>query len=224
MPIKLLVFFFIMIGLVYGDHQLVVVITEDMNSTTGILKRYEKQGNTYTKFGTPISVMLGRGGLGWGDRTNELKMEGDGKSPAGIFPIRMTFGYGPEPIGAMSHYHADEKLICIDDVNDSRYNQIIQLVGEHPKSFEWMRREDGVYRYGAVIGYNEQGSAGRGSCIFFHLNHPDKRPTSGCTAMEETDLKELLKWLNPQKNPKLLQIPRSECSNYQKEFVGIECE
>ncbi len=87
-----------------------------------------------------------------------------------------------------------------------------------------MRRNDRVYRNGAVIGYNRERVSGRGSCIFFHLNHADKRPTSGCTAMEEQPLLELIRWLDPTKKPTLVQIPKSECVRYQKEFVGIVCE
>ena len=87
-----------------------------------------------------------------------------------------------------------------------------------------MRRSDDLYRYGAIIEYNRLAEKGRGSCIFFHLNRPDYRPTSGCTAMDEKPLLEILGWLDFTKSPKLLQIPQSECLNYQKEFVGIECQ
>lgn len=222
MPIKFLLFFFIMIPSLFGLDQLVVVIAPEINATTGILKRYEKHDGAYVRVGSASSVILGRNGLGW--TSDDGKREGDGKSPAGIFPIRAAFGYEPHAIGAMPYLHADEKLICIDDVNDDRYNQITSMDEPKPQSFEWMRREDGVYRYGAVIGYNEERVKGRGSCIFFHLNHSDKRPTSGCTSMEEGDLVVLLKWLDPQKHSRLLQIPEHECGEYQSKFRGIECE
>ncbi len=222
MPIKFLLFFFIMIRSLFGFDQLVVVIVPQMSATAGVLKRYEKHDDRYIRVGSASSVILGRNGLGW--TSDDGKREGDGKSPAGVFPIRSTFGYEPHAIGAMPYWYADEKLICIDDVNDSRYNQIISLGEVKPESFEWMRRADGVYRYGAVIGYNEERVKGRGSCIFFHLQHPDGRPTSGCTSLEEGDLVALLKWLDPAKEPVLLQIPERECQNYTKQFMGIECE
>lgn len=224
MPIKFLLFFFIMIPSLVGFDQLVVVVAPQMNATTGILKRYEKDAGRYIRIGSAYSVVLGRNGLAWAQGEEDLKKDGDGKSPAGVFPIRFTFGYEPLGIGAMPHLYADKKLICIDDVNDSRYNQIASLDEARPESFEWMRRDDGVYRYGAVIGYNEERVRGKGSCIFFHLNHPDKRPTSGCTAMDETPLLELLRWLDSQQKPHVLQIPYDECPKYQKRFEGIECE
>jgi L,D-peptidoglycan transpeptidase YkuD (ErfK/YbiS/YcfS/YnhG family) len=114
----------------------------------------------------------------------------------------------------------------VDDINDSRYNRMLRIFDKSvlPSSYEVMRRADGVYRYGAVIGYNDMAQSGRGSCIFIHLNHADKHPTSGCTAMDEAPLVELLKWLDPQKNPQIMQVLKSECGKYKEEFEGIECE
>jgi len=208
---------------VWAMEQLVVVISPEMNSTTASLQRYEKQG-VWHKVGESISVTLGRSGLGWAAGNETLKMEGDGRSPAGVFPITSTFGYDEKPLSTMPYHHAHEQLICVDDANDTRYNKIALLDPQNPpKSYEVMRRIDGVYRYGAVIDYNSKGVSGRGSCIFFHLNKTNSTPTSGCTAMDEKPLLEMLRWLDPEKKPRLLQIPASECMKYQKEFVRIEC-
>lgn len=212
-----------LISAVFPTEQLVVVVADDMNATTAHLQRYEKRGE-WEKTGSPLTVTLGRNGLGYSSGKEPLKKEGDGRSPSGVFAIKAAFGYEGDPIGEMPYLHADEKLICVDDPGDERYNRIVTAGEPMPKSFEWMRREDGVYRYGAVIDYNPQQEKGRGSCIFIHLNHFDRRPTSGCTAMDEGALVELLGWLDPDKKPRILQIPKSECSTYQKEFEGIECD
>jgi D-alanyl-D-alanine dipeptidase len=210
---------------VYGSQQLIVVLATDMNSTTGVMSRYEKGTGTYKAVGAVTPVVLGRNGLGWESGTEPLKREGDGKSPAGVFDITSTFGEDSIPNSRMPYWFVDDKLICIDDVNDTRYNTMSRLDATNPpKSFELMRRDDDVYRNGAVIDYNRAGVIGRGSCIFLHLNHANKRPTAGCTAMEEQPLLELIRWFDPQKHPKLLQIPKSACEQYQKEFVGIKCE
>lgn len=208
---------------VFASQQLMVVLSEDINATSALMQRYEKY-ERWVKIGDKIPVVLGRSGLGYVSGKEPLKNEGDGRSPAGAFPLSSIFGYDEHSGFEMPYHHVDEKLICIDDVNDTRYNRILPLDGEQPRSFEWMRRSDGVYRYGAVIGYNMTGEKGRGSCIFVHLNHSDRRPTSGCTAMDEAPLLEVLKWLEHQKQPRILQIPKSDCLEYQKEFAGIECE
>ncbi|MDD2368917.1 MAG: L,D-transpeptidase family protein [Sulfuricurvum sp.] len=208
----------------HASEQLLVVISPELNSTAASMQRYEKH-TLWEKIGEKIPVTLGRSGLGYASDKIPLKNEGDGRSPAGVFSISSTFGYDVRPNGLMPYYHADEKLICIDDVEDPRYNTFAFLDPDNPpKSFEMMRRNDEVYRNGAVIGYNTAGDKGRGSCIFIHLNHSDHRPTSGCTAMEEESLKELLKWLDPNKKPQILQIPMRDCADYQKEFEGIKCE
>ena len=217
-------FIFIMIVPVWGSQQLVVVTSPELNSTRGMLQRYEKE-ESWRKVGEVVPVTLGRSGLGYSNLRQPQKNEGDGRSPAGVFEIGATFGYSPETNSTMPYFHADETLICVDDVTDRFYNKMTRYNPKYPpKSFENMHREDDLYRHGAVIEYNRIGEKGRGSCIFFHLNRSDYTSTSGCTAMDEKPLIEMLRWLEPTQNPKLLQIPMSECKEYQKEFEGIECK
>lgn len=208
-----------------ASQQLIVVLSPEINATGALLQRYEKE-KTWLKTGDKIPVTLGRSGLGYVAFKKPLKNEGDGRSPAGIFPITSTFGYDHNTTFKLPYWHADENLYCVDDVNDSRYNKILRIYDKNalPASYEVMRRLDGVYRYGAVIGYNTSAQSGRGSCLFIHLNHADKHPTSGCTAMDEAPLIELLKWLDPMKKPQILQVVKSECSRFRDEFPGIECE
>ena len=208
-----------------ASEQLVVVLSPELNATAASMQRYEKELK-WVKIGDKIPVILGRSGLGYVAFKEPLKNEGDGRSPSGLFPITSTFGYDQNAIFKLPYWYADENLYCIDDINDSRYNKILRIYEKSslPSSYEVMHRKDEVYRYGAVIGYNPSAHSGRGSCIFIHLNHSDKRPTSGCTAMDEAPLIELLKWLDPAKKPQILQIVKSECGKYKEEFAGIECE
>ncbi len=222
---RLFTFFMILPPILFGSQQLVVVISSDMNTTAGIMTRYESDASGYKAVSKSVLVTLGRNGLGWDHGHEPLKREGDGRSPAGVFDITATFGEDPKANSTLPYWYADDTLICIDDVNDTKYNTMGYLdPANPPKSFELMRRNDAVYRNGAVIDYNPKRVSGHGSCIFFHLNHPNNRPTAGCTAMEEQPLLELIRWFDPNKKPKLLQIPVSECDQYQKEFVGIKCE
>lgn len=217
-------FNFILITPMWGSQQLIVVMSPELNSTRGSLQRYEKE-DVWRQVGESVAVTLGRSGLGYSTLRQPQKNEGDGRSPAGVFEIGSTFGYARETNSTMPYFYADKTLVCVDDANDRFYNKMtLYNPKAPPKSFENMHREDDLYRHGAVIEYNRIGEKGRGSCIFFHLNRPDYAPTSGCTAMDEKPLVEMLRWLDPAKNPKLLQIPKSECVNYQKEFAGIECQ
>ncbi|MFZ2889243.1 L,D-transpeptidase family protein [Sulfuricurvum sp.] len=208
-----------------ASEQLVVVLSPELNATQALMQRYEKH-HQWIKIGDKVPVMLGRSGLGYVAFKQPLKNEGDGRSPAGVFPITSTFGYNQNTTFKLPHWHTDENLYCIDDINDTRYNKMLRIYDKNslPASYEVMRRNDGVYRYGAVIGYNPSAQSGRGSCIFIHLNHADKHPTSGCTAMDEVPLFELLKWLDPVKKPQIVQVLKSECGKYREEFPGIVCE
>lgn len=224
--IKIFSLFFILslLSSLEAFEQLAVVLSPELNSTKATMQRYEKKEN-WEKVGEKIAVNLGRSGLGYAGDQEPRKNEGDGRSPLGLFSIDTSFGYSQIPNSKLPYYYADESLICVDDVGDIRYNKMALLNSINlPKSFEMMHRKDEVYTHGAVINYNPKGEKGRGSCIFLHLNNQAKKPTSGCTAMDEAPLLELLKWFELGKKPHLLQIPLSECGKYQKEFVGIECE
>lgn len=221
-PIFLTAFF---LSSLSAAEQLVVVLSPELNATAASMQRYEKH-DKWVKIGDTIPVVLGRSGLGYVAFKEPLKNEGDGRSPSGVFPITATFGYEQNTTFKLPYWYADENLYCVDDINDSRYNTILRIYDKNalPASYEVMRRNDDVYHYGAVIGYNPSAQSGRGSCIFIHLNRNDKRPTSGCTAMDEAPLLELLKWLDPAKKPQILQIIKSECGKYRDEFPGIGCE
>jgi L,D-peptidoglycan transpeptidase YkuD (ErfK/YbiS/YcfS/YnhG family) len=215
-------------GLIYSSvlhQQLIVVLSPELNATSALMQRYEKQ-EQWVKIGDKTPVTLGRSGLGYVAFKEPLKNEGDGRSPLGLFPITATFGYDQNTTFKLPYWYADENLYCVDDVNDSRYNKMLRIYDKSslPSSYEVMHRSDGVYRYGAVIGYNDMAQSGRGSCIFIHLNKSNNAPTSGCTAMDEVPLLELLNWLDPAKQPHILQIVKSECGKYKEEFSGIECE
>lgn len=207
----------------YGFEQLLVVISDDINSTTATMQRYIKN-EKWQKVGSSINITLGRSGLGYENFKEPLKNEGDGRSPIGIYPITATFSYDENITFNMPHWQLDENIYCVDDSDDARYNKIVKITKDLPRSYEIMRRDDGVYEIGAVIGYNEQAAKKRGSCIFLHLNHNDNRPTSGCSALDKVDLMRVLKWLDYAKKPHILQIPSTECKKYQKDFIGIECE
>jgi L,D-peptidoglycan transpeptidase YkuD (ErfK/YbiS/YcfS/YnhG family) len=166
----------------------------------------------------PISVSLGRSGLAWGEGEHAMalpsgfpiKHEGDGCSPAGVFRIPFAFGYAAASEAGtvkIPYVPVTETLSGVDDVNSKFYNQVVDAatVTKDWESNETMLRPDGLYRWGAFIAHNPRSESGRGSCIFFHLWSGPGRPTAGCTAMEETDIVALLSWLDPVKEPRLVQ-------------------
>jgi len=215
-----------------ASEQLILIISNDFNVSHAILTRYEKADKQYQQVGKSIQVNIGRNGLGWGigetgfipKSSEPVKKEGDGKAPAGIFKISKAFGYTKTLETKMPYVQADSELICVDDVNSSYYNQLLSLQNAaQPKSFEWMRRKDDLYKMGLVVEHNSAARKGAGSCIFFHIRKSEDAPTAGCSAMKEDDLFTIIKWLDPKKDPRVVQIPKRYCTQAQTLFPGISC-
>ncbi len=198
--------------------QLLIVSSKDFISSQASLQAYERSHNGWKKLlGEPIIVNLGRNGLAWGmgliefthAKDEPIKVEGDGKSPAGLFRLDLSFGYEQNNFD-FPYLQVDKTTLCIDDSNSLYYNQIIQ---EHDqtqfKSFEFMKRKDVLYKLGIVIRHNEQNMKKRGSCIFIHIQKANNSPTAGCTSFEEEELLKIMRWLKKQKHPLLLQLPEA---------------
>ncbi len=82
-----------------------------------------------------------------------------------------------------------------DDILDRNYNRSVK----HPyaASAEHLWREDHLYDVVVVLGYNDRPRVkGRGSAIFMHVAHPEKKPTAGCVALSQRDLELVLRHLN----------------------------
>ncbi|HWR13662.1 MAG TPA: L,D-transpeptidase family protein [Terriglobales bacterium] len=197
--------------------QALVVTTPGWNNVSGTLIRYEKVGDQWRQVGENVPIVVGKSGLGWdalielpASISDPIKKEGDGRSPAGIFPIVEAFGFDPTtPETKLPYRQLTESIECVDDPNSRSYNQIVdvkQMSHTDWDSSEKMRTID-VYKLGATVDYNHLKVAGAGSCIFLHIWKGSDRGTAGCTAMEERNLQEVVRWLDASKSPVLIQFP-----------------
>lgn len=206
------------------SRQLVLGTFDAWDATTVTLSRWQRgaePGAAWTQVGEPWQAVLGVHGAAWGrglhgggapaGEAGPVKREGDGRSPAGVFPLGDAFGYAPAPPrGARLPYHAltpDWK--CIDDPRSSHYNQLLDTAGLTPdwSSFEKMRRDDDLYRWGVFVDHNHQAAAGAGSCIFLHVWRAAGRGTAGCTAMPRPRIESLIAWLDPAAHPVYALVP-----------------
>ena len=131
------------------------------------------------------------------------KREGDGKSPSGIFPLGIAFGYDPSVETKMPYRQATADDFWVDDVNSEDYNKWVK--GEpNAASWEKMKRDDDRYKYGIVIEYNMHPIVkGKGSAIFLHeWNEGDS--TLGCVSISEEMILKILGWLDPAKRPLII--------------------
>lgn len=215
-----------------GSTQMIVVTTADWNAVEGRLWRYERT-TTHEKWrrvGEPISIVVGRNGLGWGigiiasddakvrTAADPVKREGDGKSPAGVFALGTAFGYASEPLRGLKipYLNLTSSIECVDDPGSKHYNRIVDRSKVAPdwNSSEHMRNAGESYRWGLVVDHNgtvtgdtKLPEPGGGSCVFFHIWHSHDQGTAGCTAMPQRELETLLTWVDPPRKPELVQLP-----------------
>jgi len=207
------------------SRQCLLVVTPSWQSTNGVLAIFERaqDGAIWLQRGGNIPVVVGKNGLAWGRGIAGLqtfrgpvKREGDERAPAGIFRLSSAFGYGP--VNEVRHIKLPyvaltEQSEAIDDPTSRYYNQLVErsrISAPDWHSSEKMRLPGNPYRWGIVIDHNTPPVKGAGSCIFLHVWRGPARPTSGCTAMAEQNLKALLAWLDPQANPVIVQLPFQE--------------
>ena len=196
------------------SSQIILVISKDYNSSTGVLQRVERNNNSWSKVDSSIKVFLGRNGIAPADglcKVNHtdktIKNEGDGKSPSGVFSIGRLFGNKKELNTKMPYFQVSKNIHCVDDVTSKLYNKIVTKQDGYT-SYETMLRDDGLYNLGAVVQYNSNPTIKtRGSCIFLHISAD--RATAGCTSMKEPKLREVLKWLDEEKKPLFIQLPEA---------------
>lgn len=210
-----------------ASRQLVVVTAADWNSTTGTLQRYERGSamEQWQAVGQSFPIVLGASGLAWGrgvhgeaPSAEHRKREGDGRSPAGVFTLSAVFGYASVPPagsapGALPYVQATTTTECVDDPGSVHYNSLLDRAATKVdwNSAEHMRRDDELYRVGIFVDHNTgPAQPGAGSCIFIHIWEGPASTTVGCTAGDAARIAELAAWLERGRNPRLVQLPRTE--------------
>lgn len=140
------------------------------------------------------SGCVGRSGL------TSNKKEGDMKTPKGVFGLSFAFG-SDKPETAMPFREITGDSYWVDDPESEYYNtwqegykgwNSAEKLSDHPES----------YRYAVAVAYNTARTPGRGSAIFLHCK--TRAYTSGCIAVPQATMIELLKKLDPAKNPVIL--------------------
>jgi D-alanyl-D-alanine dipeptidase len=210
--------------LIDRSQQLVVVTTPGWTSTTGSMQRFERADATseWRAIDQRTPVVVGRTGIAWGvgfdgvSTDGPHKREGDGKAPAGMFPLDTAFGFAPPESMRnvrLPYLQLRPTTDCVDDTASSHYNTVVDkgsafLVDWN--SAEHMRQV-AQYELGVIVGYNANPPVkSRGSCIFLHIWAGPQSHTAGCTAFDESKLREMMMWLDPEKRPLLVQLTDSD--------------
>lgn len=164
---------------------------------------------------------------------NTFRQEGDKRAPAGIFDIGYAFGIAPkeEAIKELDlkipYTYLSDTMRCVGEGDSEYYNMVIDTDKvkkdwKDDNNNERMRyegiRDEMAYKWGFFINHNVDSnpdpdmkrSNNAGSCIFMHMWKNKDTGTSGCTAVEEQSIKTVLRWLDKEKKPVIVQLPESE--------------
>lgn len=191
---------------VKDSRQVVLITSKAFEATSARVYTFENQHGQWNSVFEPFDAVIGKNGF-----THD-KAEGDKKSPIGAYELRRCFGRGENPGTKLEFQQFGPNTFWVDDSKSALYNTFQY----GPADGRWSSAENlykmgGVYKYFAVIEYNTYKPVpGKGSAIFLHVWKDGDTGTSGCTAVSESNLLKLLKWLEPDKKPLLIQGPESE--------------
>lgn len=154
---------------------------------------------------------IGRNGLG-------KTREGDGRTPAGEWRFVYAFGLCEDPGTSFPYIRVDESFYLVDDSSSRFYNQLVstKYTGRDWSTAEHIVESAEAYAYALAIDYNKERMPGLGSGIFLHCE--EGRPTAGCIAVPEADMRALMTEIRP--DCLLLCRARPQKNCYKKPLIG----
>jgi len=158
----------------------------------------EKRNGRWESPFAPITGVIGKNGFA----PPGEKREGDGRTPSGVFPLGLVFGYERSFPTRMPYRQAAAEDIWVDDIRADDYNRWVTRRSTTASSFEKMKRSDILYKYGIVIEYNTNPVVkGYGSAIFVHIWRGKGKSTEGCVGISQVDIVKIIRWLDPASKP-----------------------
>lgn len=179
-------------------RKLVMVTPDTMTGTTATLQRFTRASSSaaWRAESGPVTATIGRGGTAWSHAFRSfaaagepVKVDGDKRIPAGIFPIGRSFGFGPSTLPG--YMQVTDGTTCVDDPSSPDYNTITTRarVGWKVSGENMWRVPE--YRRGLIVDYPTNRAAKAGSCIFIHVRKPGTPGTAGCVSLPESEVERL---------------------------------
>ncbi|MEU2063538.1 L,D-transpeptidase family protein [Streptomyces sp. NPDC013455] len=181
-----------------GGSQLIVAEAPGTGATTGTVGWWDLRDGEWVQAGS-APARFGAGGLVEGG----TRVQGTNTTPTGLYGLPFGFGIKAAPAGTAVPYRPvrESSWWCQD--NDSRsYNRWVDPLPADCRAAESEHLVDfrEQYAYGLVIGFNyDRPVRGRGAGIFLHVDGPGA--TAGCVSVPEADMRRILQWAVPGKEP-----------------------
>ena len=206
-------------------RQLVTVTSSSWADTRAQLRVWRRLDGRWRLVRGPVPVSLGWNG--W-VRARERR-QSTGTTPAGSFDMRYAFGTRSDP-GTQLHYRRVDgnDYWPYEPRDPATYNiyQPHKARTSHWRSdyVERLADYNDEYAYGVVLGYNmprgvhwsdtrrqwvarEPADTSRGGGIFLHVKK--NRYTAGCVSGSLSDIRWIVRWLDPDQNPRIVMGPRA---------------
>lgn len=198
----------------------VLVTVPSAASSTGTLRLFERpRGDADWRSVTSAeSVMVGRKGVAWSrefrhlaSNNEPIKVEGDDRSPAGIYRLGRPFGFSAS---SLVHYlRLNSDTVCVEDPASPAYNTFASRRAVGLSAGREGMRATPVYRRGLVVDYPTDAVNKAGSCIFIHVWKRPGSGTAGCITMPENRVVALQAFAN--RHPTVVAIlPESALARF----------
>lgn len=203
-----------------GSAQQVIVVTApSYRSTEGELRTYEFLDGSWQIMQASVRAQLGYGGLVRGDK----RRQGTGTTPTGTFAILDAFGRKSDPGAKVKYVRVDRDDAWTYNPRVPRTYNIFQTVNRSWNSYgNYVERlwDMGMqYNYVSVLDYNlpdgplrtksngvrvsdDPPNTRMGGGIFLHVDNGKK--TAGCIAIKESVMRDVLRWIDPAKDPHIV--------------------
>lgn len=151
-----------------------------------------------------IKGVTGYGGIA----PRGTKREGDGKTPVGIFALKRGLCLTTDFVSYFPMEQYDERYMWDENPHSPTYNTLLRNPAPGTKGDRIWDNRSKQYRYIVVVEYNTDPVVpGAGSAIFIHVWRAEGKSTAGCVGMSQTNMKELVEWLNPACHPHIVVLP-----------------
>lgn len=207
-----------------GDsRQVVVVTTGSWTSSYAKLQTWQKRNDgSWQQIIAPTAARVGWNGV----RRAANRLQNTGTTPAGTFDLLRGFGL-VRPAGVDLPYRRVDKNDWwpYDPTDPKTYNVLQPRRMQHANWrtgwAERLRSYGTQYRYSVVIDYNlpsdirrrsgervavNRANTSAGGGIFLHVN--GSGATAGCVSIPRKQMRQVLKWLDPDLDPVIVIGPR----------------
>ncbi|WP_343065140.1 L,D-transpeptidase family protein [Nocardioides mesophilus] len=206
-----------------GTEQLVTVTSDRWSATRARMSVWRKRADGWHRVRGPVTVRLGWNG--WVPAGK--RRQNTGTTPAGSFAMPDAFGNRADPGAKLPYEHADGDDVWPYEPRDPATYNIYQPSQASTSHWRTDYRERLAsygyeYAYAVVLGFNLPGGVhwsskrrqyvarrpadtARGGGIFLHVQRSTY--TAGCVAGPLRDLRWLVRWLDPARQPRIVMGP-----------------